>query len=46
MTTQPASPAVTNGSFGLLWTLIARAVGLTAGVAVALLLISALMSTA
>jgi hypothetical protein len=45
MTTQPASPLVTNGSFRLLWTLVTRAVGLTAGVAVALLLISALMST-
>jgi hypothetical protein len=45
MSTQPASPAVTNGSFGLLWTLVTRAVGVTAGVAVALLLISALMST-
>ncbi|MCU1382720.1 MAG: hypothetical protein JWL71_1417 [Acidobacteria bacterium] len=44
MTTQSASPRVANGSLGLLWTLVTRSVGLTAGLAIALLLISALMS--
>jgi len=45
MSVEGASQRVTNGSLGLVWTLVTRAVGLTAGVAVALLLILALIST-
>jgi hypothetical protein len=45
MSVQDASPRVSAGSLGLVWTLVTRSVGLTAGVAIALLLISALIST-
>ena len=45
MTAARAALPVTHGSFGLLWTLVTRSVGLTAGLAVALLLIAALIST-
>jgi len=45
MSAHDASQQFTNGSLGMLWTLIARSVGLTAGLAIALLLISALIST-
>jgi len=44
MTTEHAVQPVTRGSFGLVWTLVTRAVGLTAGVAVALLVMAALIS--
>lgn len=44
MTTEHASQPVTDGSLGLLWTLVTRSVGLTAGLAVALLLFAALIS--
>ena len=45
MTTQTAVQPVTNGSFGVLWTLVTRSVGLTAGLAIALLIMAALIST-
>lgn len=45
MTTERAALPVTNGSLGLLWTLVTRSIGLTAGLAVALLLMAALIST-
>ncbi len=45
MTTERAAQPVTDGSLGLLWTLVTRSVGLTAGLAVALLLMAALLST-
>lgn len=45
MATEPAAQPFTHGSLGLLWTLVTRAVGLTAGLAVALLLFAALIST-
>jgi hypothetical protein len=45
MVTQDASQPFTTGSLGLVWTLVTRAVGLTAGLAIALLLLSALIST-
>ncbi len=45
MTTHSAVQPVTHGSLGLLWTLVTRSVGLTAGLAVALLLMAALIST-
>jgi hypothetical protein len=45
MTTEHASQPVTHGSLSLLWTLVTRSVGLTAGLAVALLLFAALIST-
>ena len=45
MTTQSAAQPVTNGSFSLLWTLVTRSVGLTAGLAIALLIMAALIST-
>ena len=44
MSADAAAQRVTNGSLGMVWTLVTRAVGLTAGVAVALLLILALSS--
>jgi hypothetical protein len=44
MNTQTATESVTAGSFGLIWTLIARSVGLTAGLAVAMLIVAALLS--
>ena len=44
MTTEQAIQPVKHGSFGLLWTLAIRSVGLTAGVAIALLLVAALIS--
>lgn len=45
MTTEHAAQPVTDASLGLLWTLVTRSVGLTAGLAVALLLFAALIST-
>lgn len=45
MTTEGAGQPVTHGSLRLLWTLVARSIGLTAGLAVALLLVAALIST-
>jgi hypothetical protein len=44
MTTNSAAQPITIGSFSLLWTLVTRAVGLTAGLAVALLIMAALIS--
>ena len=41
--TQPITPG--SGSFGLVWTLVTRAVGLTAGLGVAMLIMAALMSS-
>lgn len=43
MTTQYASQSVTNGSLGLVWTLVTRSVGLTAGLAIGMLLLAALV---
>ena len=43
MVTQDASQHVTMG-LELVWTLVTRSIGLTAGMAVALLLISALLT--
>lgn len=43
MTTQNATYPVTNESFGLVWTLVTRSVGLTAGLALAMLLVAALI---
>ena len=45
MTTMYAAQPVTRGSLGVLWTLVTRSVGLTAGLAIALLLFAALIST-
>lgn len=45
MATNSAAASVTTGSFGLIWTLVTRSVGLTAGLAVALLIVAALIST-
>jgi hypothetical protein len=45
MATERAAQPVTQGSLGLLWPLVTRAIGLTAGLAVALLLFAALIST-
>jgi hypothetical protein len=45
MTTEEASQPRTHGSLRLLWTLVTRSVGLTAGLAIALLLFAALIST-
>lgn len=45
MATERAAQPVTHGSLGLVWTLVTRSVGLTAGLAVALLLFVALIST-
>jgi hypothetical protein len=44
MTTQEAIQPVRNESFGLVWMLAIRSIGLTAGVAVAMLLVAALIS--
>jgi hypothetical protein len=44
VTRETAAQPFTGGS-GLLWTLVTRSVGLTAGLAVALLLMAALIST-
>jgi hypothetical protein len=46
MNTHTAIEPVTAGSFGLIWTLITRSVGLTAGLAVAMLIVAALLSAA
>lgn len=43
MTTGRASQPVIHGSFGLLWTLVTRSIGLAAGMAVAMLLVAALI---
>ena len=45
MTNESALHPFTPGSFNLLWTLVTRSIGLTAGLAVALLLMAALIST-
>lgn len=45
MTTNSAVQPFTTGSIALLWTLVTRSVGLTAGLAVALLIMAALIST-
>ena len=44
MTTEYASQSVTKGTLGLVWKLVSRSVGLTAGLAVALLIVAALIS--
>jgi hypothetical protein len=44
MTRTDAAQPVTAGSFNLVWILVTRSVGLTAGLAVALLLMAALIS--
>jgi hypothetical protein len=44
MATKTARKPVTAASFTLIWTLITRSVGLTAGLAVAMLLVAALLS--
>ena len=44
MTTEDAIQPIHNGSFGLLWTLAIRSIGLTAGVAIAMLLVAALIT--
>ena len=44
MHTDSAAQSVTAGSFGLIWTLVTRSVGLTAGLAVAMLIAAALLS--
>jgi hypothetical protein len=44
MMTEQASQPVSHGSFNLLWTLAIRSIGVTAGVAVALLLAAALIA--
>ncbi len=45
MTTKSAAQSITtNESFTLLWTLVTRSVGLTAGLAMARLLMAALIS--
>ena len=44
MDTKCALEPVTAGSFTLIWTLVTRSVGLTAGLAVAMLAMAALMS--
>jgi hypothetical protein len=43
-TEQALEPVSRRGSLNLLWTLAIRAVGLTAGVAIALLLVAALIA--
>ena len=43
MTPNSAAQPITTGSFGLVWTLVTRSVGLTAGLALALLLVAALI---
>jgi len=44
MTTQEGIQPLRHESFGLVWTLAIRSIGLTAGVAIALLLVAALIS--
>ena len=44
MMTEQAIQPVTRGSLGLVWTLAIRSIGLTAGVAIALLIAAALIS--
>jgi hypothetical protein len=44
MITPTVTQPITPGSFGLVWTLVTRAVGLTAGLGVAMLIMAALMS--
>jgi hypothetical protein len=44
MATESAAQPVTHDSLGLMWALVTRSVGLTAGLAVALLLFAALIS--
>ena len=46
MVTKTALEQVTAGAFSLMWTLIGRSVGLTAGLAVAMLAVAALLSAA
>ena len=44
MDTETALEPVTSASFTLIWTLITRSVGLTAGLAIAMLVVAALLS--
>jgi hypothetical protein len=44
MNTQTAAQPFTAGSLGLVWTLVTWSVGLTAGLAVAMLIVAALLS--
>jgi hypothetical protein len=44
MTTEQAIQPVSHESFSLVWTLAIRSIGLTAGVAIAMLLFAALIS--
>jgi hypothetical protein len=44
MTTNSAAQPANHGSLGLLWTLVMRSVGLTAGLAIALLIMAALIA--
>jgi hypothetical protein len=44
MTTDNAAQPVNSDSFSLIWTLITRSIGLTAGLAVAMLIVVALLS--
>jgi hypothetical protein len=44
MTTNTAAQPIATRSIGLLWTLVTRSVALTAGLAVALLIMAALIS--
>jgi hypothetical protein len=44
MDTKSALEPVTSASFALIWALITRSVGLTAGLAVAMLVVAALLS--
>jgi hypothetical protein len=46
MVTKTALEPVNAASFALMWTLITRSVGLTAGLAVAMLVVAALLSAA
>jgi tetrahydromethanopterin S-methyltransferase subunit F len=44
MMTNTLEQPVARGSAALIWTLVTRAIGLTAGLAVALLIVAALLS--
>jgi hypothetical protein len=44
MKTQTAAQPFTAGSWGLVWTLVTRSVGLTTGLALAMLIVAALLS--
>ena len=44
MTTEEAIQPAKNESLGLVWTLAIRSIGLTAGVAIAMLILAALLS--